>query len=301
MRNAYRTNQVRAEIAEIEADIARNEAKKKFEADRPAREAATQQAEHERRELKRRLLLDANESQDFQPKKYDGRFPDALSVEKAIRESWAAFLENHDLDKTAQNTVTLFLQLHPDADVTLPSTFEAALAYLESKLCPAEAPATVSVQTTPVASTSKFPQQETLIAGLQKELDALPVGNSRARESLSRRIYQEELRLEVLAGDEYQEILSSIQNDSGKVLSGENSMKFLSWLSMPAQKRRFKSKLDVKFAFVEFFNAPEILTDSEREELQYRATVNGMSSDDVKRAVGFRNDYGSRTVPGIRQ
>jgi hypothetical protein len=124
---------------------------------------------------------------------------------------------------------------------------------------------------------------------------------SREAEHWDREQYKSELFRETLLGEEYKDILADIVNPTGKTLSGENSIKFLTWLSAPAQKRRFKSRLDVKFAFAEFFNAPDVLTAEEREELQYRATVAGMTSDDVKRAVGYRNDYGTRVHSGIRQ
>src|SRR5216684_6011194 len=109
--NSGRSAESRRERLAIEAELKAAEVARQYELDRPAGEAARQQKEHELKELKRSLLLDPEESADFTGyKTYDGRFPDAFSVEKAIRGSWAVFLENHDLDKQAQNMVTMFLQ-----------------------------------------------------------------------------------------------------------------------------------------------------------------------------------------------
>jgi hypothetical protein len=302
MRNAYRTAQVKAEVAQIEAEIARKAATKKYEADRPAREAAAQQAEFERRALKKRLLLDPAESQDFVYTKYDGRFPDAASVERAIRASWAAFLANHDLDRQAQNTVTLFLQSYPQADISLPETFEKAHDYLVRRLNPTEAPATVPVQTAPV-TVDRYESTRQEIADLRARAEKCAFA-SKERDDLERRAYGLEVKLEVLGNDDYQSVMQEIVEQSGKVLSGAHSLQFRQWLASPIQSRRYGANptaQNIRFAFSEWSGDSSFLLSSEREEIQRRANVRDYSSEDIKNIVGFRNDYGIRTAQGIRQ
>jgi hypothetical protein len=302
MRNEYRTRQVKAEVAQIENEIAAAEAKKKWNADRPAREAFAQQSEHELRELKKRLLLDPTESQDFVYTKYDGRFPDAAAVEKAIRESWRTFLGNHDLDKQAQNTVTMFLQLHPDADISLPETFEAALFYLESRLCPpaetTEPHAPVSV---PAPAIDRYDSVRQEIADLRAKAQKCAFA-SKERDDLERRAYQLETKLEVLGNDGRQSLLQEIVDATGLELSSENAMRFLTWLDGPMQRRRFDdSRTSVRLAFCEYFNNQSFLTADEKELIGLNRSIEALDSEAVKRMVGSRNDYGTRVHSGIRQ
>jgi hypothetical protein len=272
--NSARQSASRAERLAIEKEIAEQEQARAYAAAAPDRERAAQQVEYERRELRKDLIL-GYEGSDFTGyKTYDGRFPDAASVETAIRAAWNEFLAAHDLDQQAKTTITMFLQQHPNADITLLETWELAHDYLVSRLCP---PPEAPIQ--PVA-----------------EVPAARVTNpfkygSREAERWDREQYKSELFRETLLGEEYKDILADIVNPTGKTLSGENSIKFLTWLSAPAQKRRFKSKQDVKFAFAEFFNAPEILTTGDREELQRRANIESYTSDDIKQLVGSRNTY----------
>jgi hypothetical protein len=278
MRNAYRTAQVKAEVAQIEAEIARKEAVKKFEADRPAREAAAQQKEFERREFKKRLLLDPAESQDFRYTKYDGHLGDATAdqVTAAIRSAWAQFLELHDLDKQAQQLVTMFLQLHsPNPDLTKCEVFEEALAYLESRLCPA-----------PETTVAPVTQVEAEVT----EVNPFKAGTE-AYMKWDREQYRKSVLTETILGDAYRSALATIQNDSGKTLSGVNSTKFLSWLTAAPQRRRFPTMEYFRLAFCEFFNAPETLTSADKELMAYNRQVDSMTSDDLKRAVGSTNTY----------
>jgi hypothetical protein len=152
MTSSWRLEQSRKERLALEQSLEDAAAKRLYDQLAPQREAERQRQEHERRELKRRLLLDADESQDFTYTKYDGRFNgDHAAVTAGIQNAWKAFLELHDLDKSVQQMVTMLLQLHPLADITRVEVFEGALSYLESRLCPAEPAQLVTPVTTPNA------------------------------------------------------------------------------------------------------------------------------------------------------
>ena len=67
-------------------------------------------------------------------------------------------------------------------------------------------------------------------------------------------------------------------------------MQFLNWLRLPAQRRfDIDSRRGIRLGFSIFFDCPELLTDDEREELAHGRQIEAMSSDDIKRAVGFTN------------
>jgi hypothetical protein len=277
----------------IEAELKAAAAARQYAADRPAREAAAQQAEHERRELKKRLLLHPEESADFTYRKYDGRFPDAASVEKAIRESWAVFLAGtHDLDSQAQGTITTFLQNHPSADITLPETFEAALAYLEKRLCPAEVVTPAVPVATPV-TVDRYELVRTEIADLRAKAEKCAFG-SKERNDLERRAMVLETQLEVLGDSEYQKIIQTIVDQSGKYLSSAHNLQFRQWLSARPQTRRFGVNPDaqnIRLAFAEWSGSSEWLDPQEQAEIQRRANIKDYSSSDIKQICGSVNTY----------
>ena len=278
--NSGRSAESRRERERIEAELKSAEAKRIYDAGAPERQRIEQAREHERRQLKRRLLLDKNESSDFQYVKYDGHMGDATAeqVTAAIRNAWTRFLELHDLDREVQSMVTMFLQLHsPHPDLTKVETFEKALAYLESRLCPAPAP--VAPVTAPVDEAAEVAEVNPFKPGTEAYM------------KWDREYYRKSVLTEKILGDEYRSALATIQNDSGKTLSGENSTRFLSWLTAAPQRRRFPTMDYFRLAFCEFFNAPETLTDADKELMAYNRRVNSMTSDDLKRAVGSTNTY----------
>lgn len=301
--NSARQSASRAERLAIEKEITEQEQARAYAAAAPDRERAAQQVEYERRELRKDLIL-GYEGSDFTGyKTYDGRFPDAASVETAIRAAWNEFLAAHDLDQQAKTTITMFLQQHPNADITLLETWELALAYLESRLCPAEAPATVSVHATPVTVSDRYESVRQEISDLRAKAEKCAF-DSKERNDLERRAMILETQLEVLGNSDYQTVMQTIVEQSGKTLSGAHSLQFRQWLASPVQIRRYgvnPTTQNIRFAFAEWAGDGSFLNEEEKSELNRRANVAGMTSDDIVRAVGKRNDYGPRVHSGIRQ
>ncbi len=113
-----------------------------------------------------------------------------------------------------------------------------------------------------------------------------------------------ETQLEVLGNSDYQTVMQTIVDQSGKTLSGAHSLQFRQWLASPVQSRRYgvnPTAQNIRFAFAEWAGNISFLNEEEKSELNRRANVAGMTSEDIVRAVGKRNDYGPRTMPGIRQ
>src|SRR5271155_4026208 len=75
--NSGRRAESRRERLAIESDIRQAEAARRYELDKPARERATQQAEHERRELRKDLILGYEGSDFTNFPTYDGHLGDA--------------------------------------------------------------------------------------------------------------------------------------------------------------------------------------------------------------------------------
>jgi hypothetical protein len=132
-------------------------------------------------------------------------------------------------------------------------------------------------------------QQE--IDSLNKRALELPYG-SRDRENLERAAYKMALQLETVGNGRHADILQEIVDATGLTLSSENNLRFQTWLEGPMQARRFDgSRASVRLAFAEYFGNTSFLSDSERELIGYNRSVEGMTSDDIKRSVGTRNTY----------
>jgi hypothetical protein len=282
--SSQRTAGFRAERLAIEKEIAEAEQRRRYVADTPARIAAEQKAEHERRALKKRLLLDPIESHDFVYKPYDGRFASADEVTAAIKASWDAFLANHDLDQQAQTTLTEFLKNHPNADISLPETFEAALSYLEGRLNP-------PAESLPVPTAEPITEQDQYLAELRQAAESLPV-HSRERSIADRALLIAETKAELLLKSDVAEVLQMIVAQTGKALSADHSLRFLDWLQHPAQRRRYRrDATSIRLAFAEYFGTTEHLSDDEQKTIQTYRAMETLSSADIKQAVGSRTTY----------
>lgn len=282
-----RFRSTKSEWAAFEAEEKRAAEKKAYDAAAPERAAkALRDAEWQRKRIREICTDYQPELKELLPV-YDGRFTGeniSGQITAAITEAYNEFAENYSIDDTTRKRLVLILQnSHPNADTSRLSTWESLWAWYKSKITlPVEA--VVSAPVVPEALADP-------LAGL--------IG--RDRENKERQLYRESVLKEKILGEEYAEVLADLINPTGKVLSGENSAKFLFWLSEPAQKRRFKTKTDIKYAFAEFFGTTEVLTESEIEELKRRQAIEAMDSQSVKAAVGFNNSYGPAGYRAGRQ
>lgn len=281
-----------AQIAEIEKQDAADKARREWEAAAPERAQIARDLAAAKRDLRKRLLMDVNESADFQYTKYDGRLDTASPgvVTKAIQDAWATFIAEHpELSKEDRKAVTMFLSLFGTApDLAKPEVFEQALDYIRTRLSaldPQEvAPAPESITEDIAESACPFPP------------------NSRAAERWQREQYEKEFLQETLGNELLSNTLWEIVNQSGLALSTADQQKFLQWLSLPAQRRRYKfTREEIRLGFAEFFDNSSFLTEQELARVKEYRAIDSMTSDDVKRAVGYRNDYSPREHAGIRQ
>ncbi len=285
-----------AEIAEIERQDKIAAEKKLYEAAAPERAQVARDLAAAKRDLRKRLLMDANESADFQYTKYDGRFDTASPgvVTKAIQDAWTTFTAEHpELTKTELHGVTMFLGLFGTSpDLAKPEVFEQALTYLDARLSaldPQEVPAPSEIV--------EDPSTESVTS-----LNPFKMG-SREYEAFEKQQYQRDLLTETLLSPLFSDTTQEIVDSTGKKIAGPHLIQFRKWLDEPAQKRRFSplTRGEIRFAFCEFFSTEEFLTDSERSELDRRRTVDGMTSDQVAAITGRRGSYAPLPHMGIRQ
>lgn len=268
--NSDRTREFTRQRLEIEREIQQAEARRRYELDRPAREAAEQQAEHERRELKKRLLIDPFESHDFHPQTYDARFLDAAAITAAIQSAWDEFNQNHELDQQGKTTLTMFLQLHPDADITRTEVWEQALQYLENRLYP-------PVEVPPATVTKPTPEADPLV-GL----------SGRARENKERELYRHSVLSETLANGVFSDTLQEMVDATGLCMPTRASLGFRQY--MEARKIPM-TREEIRIAAATYFDETSFLTAEEKDKISYRKRVSDCSSEDIKRAVGSANTY----------
>src|ERR1039457_880749 len=133
--NNYRTQETIRQLREIEMGVALSWLERKLSAEAAASPALAAQRAEEIRQLKIDLVTE--KSADFIYTKYDGHLGNATpdQVAEAIRSAHTAFLQAHDLDADVAQLCRLFIDQYKDADVSLVSVWEQALAYLESRLC----------------------------------------------------------------------------------------------------------------------------------------------------------------------
>lgn len=286
--NAGRTADTRREIAEMQRQDAERktaEARRKYESDRPAREAAAQQKEHELRELKQRLMYDPAESHDWRYQPYDYRFSNHAAVTAAIQAAWEGLLSKHDLDRGVQMLLKSFTASHPDADISRVEVWESALAYLEARLCPAEEPAPPAVAPPPATKSPEDPFE-----GL----------SGRERENRERESYRRSVLSETLANGVFSDTLQEMVDATGLCMPTKVQLGFRQY--MEARKIPM-TREEIRIAAATYFGETSFLTAEEKDEIAYRRRVSACTSEDIKRAVGMSNNQpdmrrGSRVQDG---
>ncbi len=294
--NSHRNAESRKERLAIEKSIQEDNAKRIYDAGAPERQRIEQSREHEQRELRKDLILGYEGSDFANFSIYTGHLGDATpdQIAAAIQAAWQEFLSANECDQAAKILITEFLQHFPMADVTKAETFQNAHDYLVSRLCPAEAPVTPAVpDATPVTVSDRYESVRAEIADLRAKAEKCAF-DSKERNDLERRAMVLETKLEVLGDSEYQKVIQTIVDQTGKYLSSAHNLQFRQWLSAQPQMRQFGVNPDsqnIRFAFAEWAGDSSFLNDEERSELQRQANVAGMTSEEVAQSVGRNRSY----------
>lgn len=134
--------------------------------------------------------------------------------------------------------------------------------------------------------------QDALIASLEAQLDATPVGDTRTRSRIDNRLHLEMVKRETLGNDTTREILGEIATQSGLTIPSSLQLSFINFLGSPVAKRRFGSdKSSIRRAFCEFTGNDSFLSPDEHAQIATDRANDACSSDAVKSAVGFRASY----------
>jgi len=208
-----------------------------------------------------------------------------------------------EVNETEGELVVAFLRANADRiDCTRIENWRAAFDYIDAAYAALEPVATVEPVVEVAVSTSKFPEQDKLIASLQSELDALPVGNSRARENLERRIHAESVKAELLSDDSSRAILQEISDQSGLLISSSVALQFKAYAASPVARRRFGSdRTGTRLCFCEFTGNDSFLTPEEKALVGNYRAIENMTADEVAAQTGRNRSYASNPHSGIRQ
>lgn len=263
------------EISEIEKQDAADKARREWEGKAGERRIAAQQAAADKRELRRALIIDPRTSLDFSPTPYDGHFGDATPTEitKAIQENWNVFVSAHpELSKEELSGLTLFLRLHPNADVSR-NAFEEALTYVNGRMMelePQPEPASV-----PVHKSDKTETVNPFRAG------------SREYENFDREKYRAELKRETTLGTPiFDETVQDIVDSTGKRIAGSNILSFRSWLDAPVQKRLYPfTREGIRLGFAKYFGTTEHCTQQELDDIRDAKALEALSAREYARVV----------------
>jgi hypothetical protein len=244
-----------------------------------------------------RRELTSAPSPEFQTVDYDGRFKSAAEVTAGIDAAYAAFKA-----RTADEDVKLtydFLQAGnwQKADTSRLEVWEAAYQFCLRKLKAVEdryaAPAPVTEPEPALAP------EDRVAADLLRQINALPVGNSRERERLERLLHAHQIKTELILKDSTRNMLAEIVEQSGLAIPQDCNLRFRQWLAAPMQARRFSNdRSGIRKAFAEFTGNDSFLDDFEKSEVARLRQNDQVSSDAVLRAVGRTNTYGFN--PGRR-
>jgi hypothetical protein len=308
--NSGRVAQVRKERLDFEADL-------KHKSEKPIREWTEKLAKAQGQEiaeiknlaiLQLRGKLVSEVSPDFSTEFYvcDGH-DSAADVTRKIGLAVTEFCEVGSPLPSYEDMqlLTKFVILNWEhCDTTKVSTYQKAWEYILEQFAALDktfgAPP-VPEKSAP-ASNSKFPEQDALIASLQSELDALPVGNSRVRENLERRIHQEQVKAEILGDDSSRAILQEISDQSGLLISSSVALQFKAYAASPVAKRRFGSdRTSVRLCFAEFTGNDSFLTPEEKSLVGNYRAIENMTADEVAAQTGRNRSYASNPHAGIRQ
>jgi hypothetical protein len=285
-------------------------AKIKEATDIAARTAGNLIAAERQVELNRvRRELTSAPSPEFQTVDYDGRFKSAAEVTAGIDAAYAAFKA-----RTADEDVKLtydFLQAGnwQKADTTRLEVWEASYQFCLRKLKAVE-DKYAAPDPEPAPEPETLAPEDKIVADLQRQLDALPVGNSRERERLERLVHQHQIKKELLLDNEtFRNVMLSICDDSGLQIPAKVNLQFLDFLKSSAARdyqQGLKSSnldeyaLNLRLAFSQFTATDSWLSVPEKQEQARRRNIAGYTSDQVKVIVGSTNSYGSGSQPGIR-
>ncbi len=258
----------------------------------------------EQQQLRYRL---GHEPSEFTGTPYDGRFKDdRAAMENAVKDAGTACMQRYGLNDSEPNFKLLVNFVTVNAakvDVSRAENWFAAwrfickaFADLEKSLTPEPAPEPVAPKTT-VA-----PEDQTA-ADLQRQIDALPVGNSRERERLERLLHQHQIKKELLLDNKnFRDVMLTICDDSGLQIPAKVNLQFIDFLKSPAAReyqQGLKSSdldeyaLNLRLAFSQFTATGENwLTVPEKQEQARRRNIAGYTSSQVKDLVGSTNTFG---------
>jgi hypothetical protein len=248
----------------------------------------------------------------FDPNRYEDRDGNPIATQRAIlaavdKAGEKALTELGLLDQKDPNAQMLvkFVANHAakQVDISDSGVWLSAWEFIVAKW--EEFEKSLEPAPVPVAEPEpegEFAQHEKLLARLRKELSEIPVGDTRQREKIERRIHREEIRRELLGDENYRAVMQEIVDASGLQIPESVSLKFREWLASPINRKRFsESKEDTRISFSEFVGNDCFLSEAEKAEIQRRRNNEAVSSDAVVRAVGKVNSYGNRPSAGIRQ
>jgi hypothetical protein len=238
----------------------------------------------------------------FKTAPYNGEFTPAV-IEAAIQNAFAEFEKLVTPENSKFIAQIMAVSYVNPVDTTLLKSWVDLHAWVVEQFTALENSYAPVVEAPVGVPADPYQSVKDEIAALEAKALTYVYG-SKERNDLEKRAYVLSVKLETLADSEYQSVMQVIVEQSGKVLSGAHNLQFRQWLASPIQVRKYgvkPSAENIRFAFSEWSGSTEWLDSREREELQRRANVAGMTSDEVKNIVGFRNDYGTRVVRGIRQ
>jgi hypothetical protein len=285
--NSSRIAKSRAERIALENELNATAAKKLYDSKTGEREQAARELVEAKRELRKRLLTDVAESiADFSYTKYDGHMntntPEQIVA--AIKSAWAEFTGNHpELSSQELAGVRMLLQKYNnDPDASKPEVYEQALSYINTRLAALDHMLDRDIVGT--HESVSVPQADGF-----SEADPLAGLVGREREAKERELYRNEVLAETLNNGVYAKTLDEIATDTGRTIRGDDVKKFRH--SLDGRKNFSMDRESIRFAFAQFFDAYEILSDSERAEIDRSRVIEACSSADIRRATGNRNTY----------
>jgi hypothetical protein len=243
--------------------------------------------------------------------KYDYRFDDPdgnpiatmRAIEQAVTLAGKTILSEWGVNDRDNNFVMLvrFINRHaPQIDVTNVGCWRSAW----SKICEefAEFEKSLEPAPEPVAEVTPVAPEDRTAADLQRQIDVLPIGNSRKRERLERLLHRHQIKKELLLDNKnFRNVMLSICDDSGLEIPAKVNLQFIDFLKSPAareyQQGLKSSDLDeyamsLRLAFSQFTATDSWLSVPEKQEQVRRRNIASYSAENIKQIVGSTNTFG---------
>jgi hypothetical protein len=266
------------ERLQLEKEIEAAEAKKLWENQAPERAQVARALAQAKRDLRKRLLMDVNESiEDFQFPKYDGRFDAAEAgvVTKAIRDAWAEFISNHsELSSEDQTGVTMLLGLFgTKPDLAKSETFELALQYINTRLA--------ALDPQPTANVSVPTESEPEPAPLK----------GRAREQWEKEQYTQQIVEEVFSSPIWSEFAQGLADGAGKRFSYDAQIQFFHYFSCNTRRYGVMTVQSLRKAAKDYWQDIGELTPFEQADIaETRVFEQAPTANDALRQLGIRKE-----------